>query len=56
MLYLEVKRLSPLIDSVESRLKNTLTDLKVKPTDELVNSMSQLVAKVSSEECHHKCC
>ena len=47
VLCLEVKRLSPLIDTDESRLKNALTDLKVKPTDELVNSMSQLVAKVS---------
>ena len=47
VLYVEVKRLSPLIDTDESRLKNALTDLKVKPTDELVNSMSQLVAKVS---------
>ena len=54
VLCLEVKRLSPLIDSEESRLKTALIDLKEMPTDELVNSMSQLVAKVSSEECHKK--
>ena len=54
MLCLEVKRLSPLIDSDESRLKIELIDLKEKSTEEIVNSLSQLVAKVSSEECQRK--
>ena len=49
---LEVKRLSPFLDNDESRLKSTLIDLKEKPTDEIVKSLSQLISNFDSEESH----
>ena len=54
MIYLEVGRLSPLLDKEDSRLKSRLMALKDEPTNVLVDSLNKLISKFHSESCKKK--
>ena len=51
MIYLEVERLSPLLDKEDSRLKSKLIALKDESTNVLVDSLNALISKFHSETC-----